>query len=195
MYRVTDFLNLIGWCWCIRKRKSVTAFSDYVPIFWIMGPRKCGKTTLTRQLANLINFTVISTDELVQEALAKNDFNSSILKQFLASEDRVPDEFIIKALKTKIDSLKYISTGFLIDGFPITIAQARLFEAEVCEVKIIIYIWLRPEKMLERMRNSQNPSEVAKTNSKKSDLAFKKEKSVNVIANADSKNVPLSELR
>jgi predicted AAA+ superfamily ATPase len=96
--------------------RIIEALADS-PVVLIHGPRQCGKTTLSRQIAGAEGFTYLSFDDDVQRAAAHSDpvgYVADLPKRVVLDEvQRVPE--IFTSLKSAIDARRepgrFILTG------------------------------------------------------------------------------------
>ncbi|XP_017783106.1 PREDICTED: adenylate kinase isoenzyme 5-like [Nicrophorus vespilloides] len=146
-----------GFCWCCYKPKVKDRFDlqpflmRRLPIFWIMGPPGCGKSTLACMLEKSSKYNLVKISDLINEEITKGKFRAKIIEDCLKKGKFVPDEIIVTLIKEYI-FLNYANAkGFIFSGFPIHLRQAKLFELEICKVNIIIYCTLVLDSLLGRM--------------------------------------------
>ncbi|KAI8784829.1 adenylate kinase 7 [Biomphalaria glabrata] len=121
----------------------------------ILGPPASGKTTVAKQLCDLFKLHHILIKNVIDEELEnlktkanrtneedmEEDTDNSaqeaqdLLDQIKESQEnnngRIDDHFIIRFLRDRLKSMPCQNQGFILDGFPKTIAQARdLFLSE-----------------------------------------------------------------
>lgn len=133
MDKFSEFLDAVGWCWCVKRRPSIPGINKKVPIYWVMGPRYCGKTTLAEELSNQIKFNLISVPQA-------------------NVNDVTPNETILDYILKQMNPYKHTAEGFIVDGFPTSLSQARHFFREIYEPRLIIYVTLTEELFLERIK-------------------------------------------
>ena len=120
----------------------------------LFGPPGVGKGTQAMRLASSHNLLHISTGDILRTAIAEGSPLGMTAKTFVESGGLVPDDIIIGLVREVLEA-KPDSTGFLLDGFPRTLEQARaldeLFrELAVPQVRIIMLI--APEQeLIDRM--------------------------------------------
>jgi len=91
----------------------------------LMGPPGAGKGTLAKQLTtNYPNLTHISTGDMFREAIKEGTELGKLAKSYLDSGNLVPDEVTIGLVKERL-AKPDCENGFLLDGFPRTLAQAE----------------------------------------------------------------------
>lgn len=94
----------------------------------LLGPPGSGKGTQSKRIAERYNLAHISTGDLLRDAVA-NDIDVGIdLKAYLDVGKLVPDEVISKLLQIRL-SAEDVRNGYILDGYPRTLAQAYLLES------------------------------------------------------------------
>lgn len=95
--------------------------------FILYGPPGAGKGTQAKKLAEKFNLVYISTGSILREEIANQTEMGKIAQPFVDSGDVVPDEIAIKLIENKI-AQHHGANGFIFKGFPLTIAQAYIFD-------------------------------------------------------------------
>jgi adenylate kinase len=93
-------------------------------IILLLGPPGSGKGTQAVTLAKDLNIPHISTGDLFRENLRGNTPLGQKARTFIESGKLVPDEIVLDMLFKRVES-KDCENGYLLDGFPRTIAQAE----------------------------------------------------------------------
>ena len=93
----------------------------------IMGPPGAGKGTQAVLIKDEFRLAHISTGEMFREAIAQNTPLGKIAQEHINRGQLVPDDTTIELVKQKISSFG-CDQGFLLDGFPRTIAQAEALD-------------------------------------------------------------------
>jgi len=100
----------------------------------LMGPPGAGKGTLAKQLTTAYpNLTHISTGDMFREAIKAGTSLGQLAKSYLDSGNLVPDEVTIGLVKERL-SKDDCANGFLLDGFPRTLAQAQALKEITKEI-------------------------------------------------------------
>ena len=89
----------------------------------LMGPPGGGKGTQAQRLTDDLGIPQISTGDILRGAVREGTELGLKAKQFMDAGDLVPDDVIIGIVKDRLkedDATK----GFILDGFPRTVAQA-----------------------------------------------------------------------
>ncbi|QNQ81835.1 adenylate kinase [Lactobacillus sp. PV037] len=93
----------------------------------LLGLPGAGKGTASERIVDKYHLAHISTGDMFREAMAKKTPVGLEAKSFIDKGDLVPDEVTAKLVEERLqeDDTK---NGFILDGFPRTIAQAELLE-------------------------------------------------------------------
>ncbi len=93
----------------------------------IMGVAGSGKGTMSKLIVKNYDIPHISTGNMFREAMAAETELGQLAKNYIDRGMLVPDDITISMIKDRLlrpDCLK----GYLLDGYPRTIAQAHAFE-------------------------------------------------------------------
>ena len=90
----------------------------------LMGPPGAGKGTQAKRLVSQFNLIHISTGDMFREAIKENTSLGQMAASYINRGDLVPDKVTIGIVKERL-AKKDCENGFLLDGFPRTIAQAE----------------------------------------------------------------------
>jgi len=93
----------------------------------LMGPPGAGKGTLAKQLKEALNLIHISTGDMFREAIKAQTELGVLAASYINKGDLVPDDVTIGLVKERL-SQKDCEAGFLLDGFPRTLAQAEALD-------------------------------------------------------------------
>lgn len=97
----------------------------------IMGPAGSGKGTISTSIVSKYNLTHISTGDMFRYHIKNNTELGQLAQQYTNAGKLVPDEVTINMLKERLNQ-DDVKNGFLLDGFPRTLAQAEAFDV-LCE--------------------------------------------------------------
>ena len=89
-----------------------------------LGPPGAGKGTQARVLEQRYGARQISTGDILREHRTRGTELGKRAETFMHRGDLVPDDLIITMIGDELDSTK----GFIMDGFPRTVAQAEAFD-------------------------------------------------------------------
>jgi adenylate kinase len=102
----------------------------------IFGPPGSGKGTYATRLEAKLGTTAIAMGDIFRDAIKQGTPLGKKVESYLKSGQLVPDDVVIKVLHERI-SQKKGGKGFILDGFPRTIAQARELE-KIAKIDAII---------------------------------------------------------
>lgn len=91
-----------------------------------LGPPGAGKGTQAQILQERFGAKQISTGDILRENRNKGTELGKLAESYMISGALVPDEVIIKMIEAELQKLQ---GGFIMDGFPRTVAQAQAFDA------------------------------------------------------------------
>lgn len=125
---------------------QLLARNDTKVVFVVGGPGS-GKGTQCTRLSQDHGVTHLSTGDLFRAELASDD--TSLIKRVMQQGKLVPDEITVEVLLKGIVTAQSGSGGvYLIDGFPRTLEQARMFERLVPQANIqVLYYALSADTM------------------------------------------------
>jgi adenylate kinase len=90
----------------------------------LIGPPASGKGTQGRRIGAHFDVTYLSSGELLRAEVAAGSALGARVCDDLAAGDLVPDDLMLEVLRAPIDAA-LTSGGYVLDGFPRTVAQAR----------------------------------------------------------------------
>jgi len=103
-------------------------------LIFLGGPGS-GKGTQAKKLVEKYGLIHISTGDLLRKAMKEATELGKTAKKYVDAGDLVPDDVILGMIKEK---LKEIDGGFIFDGFPRTLEQAKGLEGILSELNIDI---------------------------------------------------------
>ena len=96
----------------------------------LLGPPGAGKGTQARELQGVFGIPQISTGDLLREAARAGTALGKQAQAFMDRGELVPDQLVTDLVAERIQKPD-CAQGFLLDGFPRTIAQAEALSKEL----------------------------------------------------------------
>lgn len=94
----------------------------------LLGLPGAGKGTQAKRIAEEYHLTAISTGEMLREATKEKDTFGLRVQEYMNKGELVPDEWINSLVKSRLQA-KDVENGFVLDGYPRTLQQAKVLEA------------------------------------------------------------------
>ena len=116
----------------------------------IMGAPGAGKGTQAEIIAARENIPAISTGQILRDAMAAGTELGKTAKSYVENGDLVPDEIVIGIVRDYLKS-EACAGGFILDGFPRSIAQAEALEKMGVEIDAVLSIDVSDERIVARM--------------------------------------------
>lgn len=114
-----------------------------------LGPPGARKGTIAAKAKDVYSIPHISTGDLFRDNIKRETELGKKVKAILAAGDLVPDEVTIAMVKDRLAS-DDASNGFILDGFPRTIAQADALETISSLDKVVNFV-LDKEDIIRRL--------------------------------------------
>jgi len=122
----------------------------------IFGPPGCGKGTQSAKLIDKYNLVHLSTGDVIRREIKSGSEFGQQLKGIVEKGELVPYELIIKILESALAQNKG-ANGFIFDGFPRTIAQAKDLDTILANddqaVTMVVSLCIHDDKVVERLLN------------------------------------------
>jgi adenylate kinase len=96
----------------------------------LLGPPGAGKGTQARRLSEDFDLPYIATGDMLREHVNKGTELGQAASQYMERGDLVPDDLIIKMIIERLEAGD-TESGFILDGFPRTEAQAEALDTEL----------------------------------------------------------------
>ncbi len=121
----------------------------------LLGPPGAGKGTQARRLMDKFDVVQISTGDLFRARVKDpNDPLGQQIKEILESGKLVPDEITIQMISERLDQPD-CRNGFILDGFPRSLAQAEALEKMLKEKNLpldaVVQMEVDDDKLVERI--------------------------------------------
>jgi adenylate kinase len=120
----------------------------------LIGPPGSGKGTQAELIADHFGITHISSGELLRRHVAQQTAIGRTVADFLARGDLVPDNIVMDILRKPVEAAS-LRGGYVLDGFPRTVAQAEsayLIAKDLnASVQVALYLKVPREELSDRM--------------------------------------------
>jgi adenylate kinase len=120
----------------------------------LFGPPGCGKGTQSDKLVAKYGLVHLSTGNLLRQEIKDKTPLGLEAKSFIDKGQLVPDEVVIGMVDSYFDQHKD-AKGFLFDGFPRTVAQAKaldkLMELKKTEIGKVLMLNVDEEELIKRL--------------------------------------------
>src|ERR1700721_712697 len=100
----------------------------------LLGPPGAGKGTQAQKLVDRYGIIQLSTGDMLRAAVKAETPTGLQVKDIMARGDLCPDTLVVDAVADRI-SQPDAHRGFILDGFPRTVAQAEWLDRELAERK------------------------------------------------------------
>jgi len=114
----------------------------------IFGPPGSGKGTYASRLKNRLGIAHISTGDLVREEIRNQTPLGKMIEKYSSSGTLVPDEVITEILKKGLGS--ELSKGFILEGYPRTVAQAKELE-KITTIDVVVNLIVPDSVIVDRL--------------------------------------------
>ena len=116
----------------------------------LLGMPGAGKGTQAQIIEEELAIANVSTGAILREvSKSKSDLGQKV-QTYLNSGQLVPDEIIIEMLVERISN-NDCNNGFILDGFPRNIEQAKSLDQAGVSIDLVIYLKILEEQIIERM--------------------------------------------
>lgn len=123
----------------------------------LFGPPGAGKGTQADFIRGNYEVEHISTGDVLREAMKNETEVGLYAKSFMDKGELVPDEVVTEIIRQKISAIG--EGGFMLDGFPRTLEQARSLDGILTDAGIgidaVIFLEVPDEEVVQRITNRQ----------------------------------------
>ena len=116
----------------------------------LLGMPGAGKGTQAQIIEEELAIANVSTGAILREVSKSESDLGQKVQSYLNSGQLVPDEIIIEMLVERI-SKDDCNNGFILDGFPRNIEQAKSLDQAGVNIDLVIYLKILEEQIIERM--------------------------------------------
>jgi len=115
----------------------------------IFGAPGSGKGTYASRLQPKLNVNIISMGDIFREILKDDTPQGKMVKSYVEKGHLVPDDAVIDVLKWRLSQMP-AEKGFILDGYPRTLEQAKALET-IAKIDVIILLSVPEWIIIERL--------------------------------------------
>lgn len=123
----------------------------------LMGPPGAGKGTQGEILAKKLNIQTISTGVMLRSAIKEGTEVGKVAAQYINDGLLVPDSVIVDVVKERL-SKHDVKEGFILDGFPRTVAQAKALTETGVKIDKVLCIVVSDDEIVGRLSSRRECS-------------------------------------
>ncbi|MBE0576333.1 MAG: adenylate kinase [Desulfuromonadales bacterium] len=120
----------------------------------LLGPPGAGKGTQAKMLVEEFSIPQISTGDILRAAVKDGTPMGKKAKEYMNTGGLVPDEVVVGIVRDRLQE-EDCNNGFILDGFPRTVAQADALQASLQEMSKeldrVISLEVDAEALVERL--------------------------------------------
>jgi adenylate kinase len=115
----------------------------------ILGPQGSGKGTYASRLSPILGIPHISTGDMCREEVKAGTARGKEIEKYVNAGNLVPDEIILQMVKERLKKPD-CEKGFIFDGFPRTLNQAKELE-KIAAPDVALYLDVPEWILIERL--------------------------------------------
>ena len=116
----------------------------------ILAAPGAGKGTQAEMLSKYLGIPTISTGAILRRNIADGTELGEIARRYINDGKFVPDDVMIDIVKKSLDE-SCCKKGFILDGFPRSIAQAEALDKSGIEIDCVLTLEVDDEEIVERL--------------------------------------------
>ena len=130
----------------------------------LFGAPGAGKGTQAKILIDKLNLIQISTGEILRDAVKNKSELGEKVEKIMENGELVPDEIIFSLMTTKLSQNK--NKGFILDGFPRNITQAKKLDEIIKDMNLkidyVFHINVDEDILINRIRKRAMEDDVSR---------------------------------
>jgi adenylate kinase len=121
----------------------------------LLGPPGAGKGTQATRFVDRFSIPRLSTGDMLREAVAEGTASGVRVRDIMDRGELVPDDVVVSVIASRIDHSD-AANGFILDGFPRTVAQAEALDQELAargiKLDAVLELEVDEDALLDRIR-------------------------------------------
>lgn len=117
----------------------------------MLGAPGSGKGTQMQLLSKYYNIPSISTGDVLRKKIRNDKKFAKCIKNVINQGKLIKDHIIIKLIKKRIKKSD-CKNGFILDGFPRTIMQAKILKNKLFNINYALHLQLSKKKIFRRIQ-------------------------------------------
>ncbi len=116
----------------------------------MLAPPGGGKGTVAEKIVKEFGYPQISTGDLLRDEIKRKTEIGKKTEKMIQEGKLVPDDIVLNMIRART-SEKDCKKGFILDGFPRNIAQAKMLEENNISPDLVIQIKVKDERVIKRI--------------------------------------------
>ena len=121
----------------------------------LLGPPAAGKGTQSAHLSEYYDIPAISTGSIIRNNISEGTELGTKAKAYIDAGTLVPDELVIDLVDKRLKEAD-CKNGYILDGFPRTVAQAQAMEKMGIDIDKVVEITVPDEEIVKRISGRRN---------------------------------------
>ncbi|MBQ3553864.1 MAG: adenylate kinase [Clostridia bacterium] len=116
----------------------------------LLGPPGAGKGTQAATLQEKYQIPAISTGHIIRTAIREQTETGKLAEGYIARGELVPDDVVVELVRARLAE-RDCENGYILDGFPRTLAQAQIMDETGIGVDVVLNLEVEDEVLVERL--------------------------------------------
>jgi adenylate kinase len=124
----------------------------------LLGPPGAGKGTYSKHIAERLGLPIVGTGDMIRDVIRQGGERAERLRAYSDAGALVPDQEVLSLLNERLGGVsgggnhsRAALDGFILDGFPRTVAQARALETGGVPLHLVINIVVPDQHVVSKL--------------------------------------------